>query len=161
MIGVAVNIVAEVYDPVNTNAYWGLHLNEGFVKDKAKETALYYCVRDILYAEIARENGLKLGESVIADLEIKAKELYQGLTQKQLDLGMTEADIFQALCNNQLADDWVLLLAKKDKVTLSESVLSARYGINSYYFKTIKADYGFQLNEELWSEISLGNLTIE
>ncbi len=157
----AVNQAAQAYDPLNTNAYWGLHLNEGFVKDKAKETALNYCVRDILYAQVARENELRLSEEVIADLELKAKEIYNGLTQKQLDLGMTEDDIYQALYNNKLADEWVLLMAKKDKVTISEAVLSARYGINSYYFKTIKVKYGFQLNEELWAEISLGHLTLE
>ncbi len=156
----AVNKSAQEYDPQNVNSYWNLHLNESYVSEKAKETALNYCVRDILYAYKASEIGMELSESVVNDLRQKAANIYEGLTEKQLDLGLTEEDIYQALYNNQLADDWVLMMAKQEGRTLTEKVLSAYYGINSYFFKKTKAELDFVLNDKLWDEVHLGSMTI-
>ena len=156
----AVNSTAEKYDPNNINAYWNLHLDEGYVSEKAKETALNYCVRDFLYSYKAKKAGIELNDMVIAGLEQKAQEIYNGLTEKQKALKLTQEDIYKALYNNQLADEYVLLMAERDKVTVTEAVLSARYGINSYHFKKTKAELGFVLNKKLWAEISLGSITI-
>lgn len=157
----SVNQVAGEYDPMNTNAYWNLHVNGEYVSDKAKEVALDYCVRDIIYAYKAKEVDLELSESQIADIEQKAKNIFEGLTEKQLDLGLTQEDIYKALYNNLLADEYILLMARKDGVKMEEKVLSAYYGINSYFFKRTKAELDFVLNEALWEEISLGSLTID
>lgn len=157
----SVNQVAGEYDPMNSNAYWNLHVNGEYVSEKAKEAALDYCVRDVIYAYKAKEVDLELSKSQIADLEQKAENIFEGLTEKQLELGLTQEDIYKALYNNLLADEYVLLMAKKDGVKMEEKVLSAYYGINSYFFKRTRAELDFVLNEVLWEEITLGNLTVD
>lgn len=156
----AVDESAQEYDPLNVNSYWNLHLNGEYVSEQAKKIALDYCVRDVIYAHQAKEAGIKLSEEQKESLAGKAKNIYEGLTEKQLALGLTEEDIYKALYNNQLADEWVLMLAEKEGITISERVISAYYGINSYFFKKTKADLEYVLNEELWEEIHLGSLTI-
>lgn len=156
----AVNESALEYDPQNAYSYWNLHLSDEYVSDKAKQVALDYCVRDVIYAYKAKEAGIELKESKKKELQQKAENIFAGLTEKQLSTGMTQEDIYKALCNNELADQWVLVRARLDKVTVTEKVLSAYYGVNSYFFKKTRADADYVLNEKLWAEISLGSLTI-
>lgn len=156
----SVNEVAETYDAKNAKAYWNLYIDNTFVSDEAKQAALDYCVRDVLYAQIAREAGMKLTKEEETEIRKKAMNIVEGLTDKQKELGMTGDDIYKALENNKLADKLVLGFAKDQELTMEEAVLSAYYGINSKFFKTAKTDAEFTLNESIWSEISLGELTI-
>lgn len=157
----AVNEAATAYDADNVKAYWNLHINNSFVSDEAKQKALDYCTRDILYAQLAREEGIEVTIEQDMEIQKKTKNILEGLTEKQKALGLTGEDIYTALVNNQLADNYVIWQAEERELTMTEKVLSAYYGINSKFFQTTKGKAEFKLNKDLWAEITLGDLTIE
>jgi len=156
----AVNEHALKYDSEQPLKYWNLKINDAFVSEEAKEIALNYCIRDAIYAYEAKKDGMKLSDEVLEDLKENAAGMYDDLTEKQLDLGLTEEDIYKALCNNRLADEWVLYLAKEQGRTMTEEVLSAYYGMNSYFFKGLIQESNYKLNTKIWDEIKLGRMTI-
>lgn len=156
----SVNELANDYNQQNALEYWNINIGDGFVSNEAKAVALNYCIRDVLYAHKAKEIGYAFTADEIEDLSLKAKNIYAGLTEKQKSIGITEQDIFNAICNNEMADRWVRDMARKEGITMTEKVLSAYYGINSYFFKDLMSEMEFQLNDKLWDEVSLGSLTI-
>ncbi|SFQ35483.1 hypothetical protein SAMN02910358_01714 [Lachnospiraceae bacterium XBB1006] len=156
----SVNEQALTYNPDNPKEYWGLYINNAFVNKEAKNVALKYFLRDRMYAGIAMEAGMKLSKSEKAEIKEQAKGMYENLTEKQKTLDITEEDLRRSLTENKLAGKWVISLAEKEKLTMSEEVLSAYYGIHSDYFKEQRAKSNVHLKKELLDHISLGGLTI-
>ena len=156
----SVNEAALAYNPDNPKEYWGLYIENTFVNKEAKKTALNYFLRDRIYAKRAKEKGMKLTDAEKDEIALTAKEMYEGLTEKQQTLGITKKDLKKSLTQNKLANKWVLSLAKKKGLTMSEEVLSAYYGINSKYFKILKKEQKEHYKKTDLDKISLGSLTI-
>ena len=53
---------AMVYDPDDTNAYWGLHTNGKFVRLEAKRAVLDRVVHDMMFYEAAKKEDMELDE---------------------------------------------------------------------------------------------------
>ncbi len=156
----SVNEIALTYDENNPKAYWGLYINNTFVNKEAKETAIDYCLRDTLYAHKATEEGFCLSKEEQGEIHTKATMMLEDMTEKQKSLCMTEEDLVLALSNQKLANNYVIHLAKKEGIELTEEVLSAYYGLNSKYFKAEKEGKSVKINQKLLDHISLGSLTI-
>ena len=156
----SVNEIALTYDEENPKAYWGLYIDNTFVNVEAKETAINYCIRDILYANLAGEEGMTLSEEELQDIKNQAEEFMQGMTERQKELGMTEEDLIYAMSNQKLANNYVIAMAKKDGLTMSEEVLSAYYGLNSKFYKNLKKEKKVSVDSKMMDNISLGSLTI-
>lgn len=156
----SVNESALAYNPDNPKEYWGLYIENTFVNREAKKTALNYFLRDRIYAKRAAAKGVKLSSSEKEEISLQAKEMHEGLTEKQKTLDITEKDLKKALTENKLANNWVISLAEKKGLTMSEEVLNAYYGINSRYFKELKKRQKVHYNKQILDKISLGSLTI-
>lgn len=156
----SVNETALAYDEENPKAYWGLYINQAFVSEEARNTAIDYFLRDHLYYQLAMQEGMSLTQEEWEEIYLKTEDIIEGLTEKQKSLHMTEEDIEQALAENQLADNYVLKQAKEQELQITEEVLSAYYGINSTFFKELKEEKQVTYNEKLLEEIKLGSLTI-
>ncbi|MBE5906669.1 MAG: hypothetical protein E7277_07770 [Lachnospiraceae bacterium] len=156
----SVNEQALTYNPDNPKEYWGLYINNSFVNKEAKKVALKYFLRDRMYAGIAEEAGMKLSKTEQSEIREQAKGMFENLTKKQKALSITEEDLHRSLTENKLASKWVISLAKQEKLTMSEDVLSAYYGINSDYFKKQRKQSEVHMNKNLLNKISLGGLTI-
>lgn len=156
----SVNESAIAYNPDNPKEYWGLYIENTFVNKEAKKTAINYFLRDRIFAKRAKAKGLKLSKTEKEEIRLKAKEMYAGLTKKQKSLKMTKKDLKKALTENKLANNWVISLAEKKGLTMSEEVLNAYYGIESRYFKILKKQQKVRYNKAVLDKISLGSLTI-
>ncbi|MGN0312490.1 MAG: hypothetical protein ACI4CC_06910 [Lachnospiraceae bacterium] len=156
----SVNETALTYDAENPKAYWGLYVNNSFVCDEALDTAVDYFLRDHLYYQLAMQEEMSLTQEEWDDIYLKTGDIMEGMTEKQKTLHMTEEDVEQALVENQLADDYVLKMAKALDLHMTEEVLSAYFGINSPFFKKQKEEKQVAVNEKLLENIKLGSLTI-
>lgn len=156
----SVNETALTYDAENPKAYWGLYVNNTFVSDEARDTAINYFLRDHLYYNLAMEEQMSLTEEEWEEVYLKTGDILEGLTEKQQSLHMTEEDVQQALMENQLADNYILKHAKEQGLEMTEEVLSAYYGINSSFFKNLKEEKEVTPDEELLDNIRMGSLTI-
>ena len=70
---------AMVYDPDDTNAYWGLHTNGKFVRLEAKRAVLDRVVHDMMFYEAAKKERAGLTDEEIYEMTDKAAlaEKYQ------------------------------------------------------------------------------------
>lgn len=155
-----VNETALVYNPEKPLEYWGLYIDNKFVSDEAKKTAVDFCIRDVIYSQYAMEAGMKLTKEELAEIENTACQMAQDLTDKQIKLQLTKDDISLAMQRNKLADSYVLKLAKEKKLSMTEEVLSAYYGLNSNYFKEAKTTMKVKVDEKFLEDVRLGTLTI-
>ena len=156
-----VNETALEYDEENPKSYWNLHISQTFVSEEAAKTAREYSIRDQIYSKEAEKAKIQLTNEESSEIKMKAETIADDMTDKQREvLRLTQKDIFAALRQKALADQYVLYLAERDKVQIEEKVLSAYYGINSKFFKDLKKDYQVQINKKMWKEISLGDISI-
>lgn len=155
-----VNDTALVYNAENPLEYWGLYIDNKFVSDEARKTAVEFCIRDVLYSRIASEDGMSLSKEEQESIRNQAHQMYLDLTDKQKKLQITEEDLKLAMSRNQLADNYVLGRAKEEGLTISEDVLSAYYGINSRFFENVKSEHKVAIDQDVLKEIRVGTLTI-
>lgn len=152
------------YNPENPKEYWNMYVNQRFVLDEAKDTAMNYFLRDHLYfleATADLEDAYSfLDKEKQKEIASQAAEIFAGLTEKQKSINITEENIYQALYENEVADEYVLSMADEENVEKTEVILSAYYGINSPRFKKMKKTYEVEVVKKLWKEVTLSTLTI-
>lgn len=157
----SVNETALEYDPEKPKAYWNLHISQTFVSEEAARTAREYSIRDQIYSLEAAKMGIKLTKEEVDEIQMKAEIIKDDMTEKQHKvLRLTKDQIQKALTQKALSDQYVLALSEKNHIKKEEKVLSAYYGINSNYFKDLKKKYHVEINEKMWNEISLGDISI-
>lgn len=156
----AVNETALIYNPEKPLEYWGLYIDNKFVSDEARNTAVNFCIRDVLYSQYAKEEGMSLSDEELLELENNANQMFRDLTEKQAKLKLTKEDICVAMQRNELADKFVIKSASDNELSMTEEVLSAYYGLNSKFFKEAKIKRNVKVDEELLDNVRMGTLTI-
>ena len=87
---------AMVYDPDDTNAYWGLHTNGKFIRLEAKRAVLDRVVHDMMFYEAAKKEGMELDEKEKQYARDSASDLCYDLSDEQKErAGLTDEEIYE------------------------------------------------------------------
>lgn len=161
---------AREYDASNPKAYWNLYMNQdginsGYVSDLARDAVLNYCIRDIIYSDLAKKNGFKLNDELLTETEYEAATFYADLSERAKNkTGLTEEEVKSIMKNEALAHAYMLELADESvNAGLASNSLGAVndiYDINGSYYITLLSDYKITINTDEWNKVRIGFTTI-
>lgn len=161
-----VNQQAKAYDPNNPQSYWNIHFSAGkksrFLKNMAKDTAVNTCLAEIIYADMAEQNGYELTtEEKNAAME-QAAELLSKMTKAQIEkTGLTKELVQKIELRKALAaryaEDYV---QKVDLHGYEGNPLELISGNGAYFQDTILPKHHVKFAKKLLNELHFGKITV-
>ena len=161
-----VNQQAKAYDSNNPQSYWNIHFSAGkksrFLKNMAKDTAVNTCLAEIIYADMAEQNGYELtAEEKNAAME-QAAELLSKMTKAQIEkTGLTKELVQKIELRKALAaryaEDYV---QKVDLHGYEGNPLELISGNGAYFQDTILPKHHVKFAKKLLNELHFGKITV-
>ncbi len=153
-----VNEFALEYDTKNPYAYWNLYLNDGtnsnFLRVEAKQNALDACIRDGIYYEEAKKQGIKLDEKEKKQCGEDAESQFNVLTGKQQQVTSYKlADMYSIIVK-------IAIIKKYMSILMDEGYTEEELDFGGDYYEDVKSGYNVEINNDIWDEVNLGKLTI-
>ncbi len=154
-----INAVAIQYDSDNPRAYWNIYMNDGgnrsnFLSGQAKEDAMAACIRDGIYYIEAQKAGIELSEEEGKQCIEDALSQEKLLTGKQLEVTRYEYEDMYYIIKK------IAIIKKYMAVLMEEGYSEEELDVGGEYYEELKESYDIVINDEIWEEISLGELTI-
>lgn len=158
---------ARVYNPDDPLDYWNTYFNSGveggYISEMARDTVLETCVCDLIYEQMARQQGYELTADEEKEATEQAEIVYAKLSQKQRDkTGLTPELITDVFKRKAL----VVKFAAKYFETVDFTGYSGyREELVSYagdyYQKEILPQHKVDYHENLVKELSIGRVTTD
>lgn len=148
------NEAAQIYNEENLNSFWNINVNFRFFRKMAKQSVLDACTRDNIYYQQALLEENTLSEEETEEIQEKAAEEMNKLTEKQLEITEYQmSDMVHVLTKIAYARKYVSNLMAQGYAEEELDTEGSRY-------EEIKKDYPVQVNDEIWGKITLGKVTI-
>jgi len=143
------------YNSSNPEAYWLLKVDSLYnMKDYAKDLSMDSCVRDNIYYMEALKQGIELTEEELQLASEDARTIIKNITSKQMNVSeFTIEALYNIERKLYLASKYVGELVRKG-YTPEELELKGTY------YEELRAKYDIVVNNKLWDEIRLGDITI-
>lgn len=161
-----VNTQALTYNPDNPKDYWNTHFSAGdnsaFVYAAAREQVYESCVSDYLYAMEAKKAGFALTERQIKTAETEAREIFEGMTAKQVKATELNLENLKELhIRETLASAYAAHLAETlDWSKVSDTAQKELSFSGKYFQEHILAAHKIKLDKKTWSKVIMGSITI-
>lgn len=147
---------ARVYDLENPSKYWNAHTNGQFIRIAGRDAAMDAAVHDVIFYEMAAEEGTSLSEAEDAFLENQKQDFWSDLEEEgQARLGVSKQEIDGLFDRMALAQKQQQLYADEKGVDLRE------YNVNGSLYAELLEEHSYEINEKLWKRLNFGNITIE
>jgi len=146
---------AKLYSADNTDAYWNLHTNGQFIRISARDAAADMAVHDLLFYQMAVQNGIELSEGERDILVMKQSDFWSDLSdhQRQVLDGLSD-DIKTAMERAALA---------QKQQDISASLTGGDYedyAVDGTAYKRLLQAHSCQVNEDIWEHLDFGNITL-
>ena len=157
---------ALLYDPDDPIRYWNVHFAAGmdsvFMRDYARKIALEVCVRDMIYAQLARKEGYTLSAEDEQKAFEKANTVFNGMNAAQKEAtGVTREDVLSVEREKLLGEMYVTDYVMSHDVTgYGDAPQNALSYDGAYYLQVVKPQHSVVLNEELIQRIDMGTITV-
>ena len=146
---------AMVYDPDDTNAYWGLHTNGKFVRLEAKRAVLDRVVHDMMFYEAAKKEGMELDEKEKQYARDSASDLCYDLSDEQKErAGLTDEEIYEMTDKAALAEKYQKVLADKEGENFGA------YDYNGKAYEKMLEEHKLKVKKKFWDKVPFGNVTL-
>lgn len=147
---------AKVYDPEDTDEYWNLHTGGSFVRVEARDAAMDLAVHDIIFYQMAQENGLTLSREEQTYMQNQRDDFWNDLEETgQQKLGVTEEEITETFLH--------MALARKEQDILAETqgVDAEEYNVSGSMYQALLQEHTYQINTKLWKRLNFGKITLD
>ena len=157
---------AKAYDSGNPQSYWNVHFSAGkksrFLKDMAKDTAVNTCLAEIIYAEMAENDGYELTLEEKNAASEQTAEIFSKMTKAQIKkTGLTEELVQKIELRKALAakyaEDYVQHV---DLQGYEGAPLELISGNGAYFQDTILPKYRVNFAKKLLRELHFGKITV-
>ena len=146
---------AMVYDPDDTNAYWGLHTNGKFVRLEAKRAVLDRVIHDMMFYEAAKKEGMELDEKEQQYARDSASDLCYDLSDEQKErAGLTDEEIYEMTDKAALAEKYQKILADKEGENFGA------YDYNGKAYEKMLEEHKLKVKKKFWDKVPFGNVTL-
>lgn len=146
---------AMVYDPDDTNAYWGLHTNGKFIRLEAKRAVLDRVVHDMMFYEAAKKEGMELDEKEQQYARDSASDLCYDLSDEQKErAGLTDEEIYEMTDKAALAEKYQKILADKEGENFGA------YDYNGKAYEKMLEEHKLKVKKKFWDKVPFGNVTL-
>lgn len=156
---------ARLYNPEDPLDYWNTYFNSGleggYISEMARDAVLGSCVCDLIYEEMAKENGYELTQEEKKNAEALAEVFYNSMTEEQrVTTGLTPEIVTEVEMRRQL----VVKFAKEyfEEIDFSgyegyrEELVSYA---GDYYQKEILPAHEVKYEDKIVPELQIGRVT--
>lgn len=157
---------AKAYDSGNPQSYWNVHFSAGkksrFLKDMAKDTAVNTCLAEIIYAEMAENDGYELTLEEKNAASEQTAEIFSKMTKAQIKkTGLTEELVQKIELRKALAakyaEDYVQHV---DLQGYEGAPLELISGNGAYFQDAVLPKYRVNFAKKLLRELHFGKITV-
>ena len=161
-----VNEQAIAYDASYPLEYWNKHFRVGrigaFVSVLARDEAYSLCICDMIYEDMALEQGYSLSNKERVEAAAEADKMYRKMSDRQLSkTGLTREIIERVKCRKKLiakfAKDYVRTIDFTGYEGYREELISAG---GEYYEKQILSKHKVKCNETIKKNLKFGRITV-
>lgn len=145
---------AKVYDYEKMHLYWNLHANGIFIRVEARDLAMDMAVHDIIFYNMALEEGYELTKDEISYMENQIMDFWYDLEEGKERLGISEKEAEETFLRIALAQKRQYILAEEMGVDKEE------YDVSGSMYQELLKEHTCQINETLWKRLNFGNITI-
>ena len=147
---------AKVYDLEHTERYWNAHTNGQFIRVAGKNAAMDMAVHDVIFYEMAKQEGAVLSDAEQAFMENQKLDFWNDLEEEgQERLGVSKEEIDALFERMALARKQQQLYADEQGVDLRE------YNVNGGLYTELLKEHTYNINKKLWERLNFGKITIE
>lgn len=148
---------AYVYNPDNTNVYWGLHTNGKFIRLAARDAAIAMAVHDELFYQLSKEIDMEFSEEDYERLNNDVDDFWSDLTDygKEEKLGITKEDIYNSMYKIACAEKCQYIYSKMHGLKYDDYVFSSEE-----YLEFLR-EYEYSVNDKILERIDFGDVTLE
>lgn len=147
---------ARIYNAENTGEFWRLFTNRTFFRSEGKQVALDMAVHDVIFYQLAVEEGLELTEEEQHHLENDQYDFWSDLEEEQRErLGVSEEDIKETMRRMALAEKYQYLLAAIEEKEFDD------YSIAGTAYQRLVEEHEVELDETTWERVPFGSITVD
>lgn len=148
---------AKIYNPENTNEYWGLHTNGQFIRYAAREAAVNMAVHDELFYQLSQEFEIEFSEEDEKILQNDVEDFWSDLTDegKEVKLGITKQDVYDAFYKIACAEKCQMIYTEMNGLTYSD------YDFSGEEYLEFLQEYEYSVNQKIIERIGFGDVTLE
>lgn len=147
---------AKVYDIEDTSKYWNLHTNGFFIRDKAKDYAMDMAVHDIIFCQMAEEEGIELTEEEWKFMENQKMDFWNDLEEEgRKRLGISEEEISETFKDMALAQKMQQFLAEVEEAEYRQ------YDADGDLYGDLLKTHTYEINEKLWKRLKFGKIILD
>ena len=152
----AVQAQSLIYYPDNPNSYWNIHEHGEFIGSAAKRTVLEMAAHDIIFYEMASEEGITLTEEEEEYYKNEAYDFCSDLEEAQLEaLGVTEDVLYETMRKIAIANKYQSILCEMEDVSYED------YDFDGEAYLTLKESHEIVINEKIWDRVDVGGVTLD
>ena len=157
---------AKAYDSGNPQRYWNVHFSAGeksrFLKNMAKDTAVNTCLAEIIYADMAKQEGYELTAEEKDMATEQAEELLSKMSKAQIRKTGLSRELVQKIelrkaLAAKYAEDYV---QKVDLQGYEGNPLELISGNGAYFQNTILPKHHVNFAKKLLNELYFGKITV-
>ncbi len=156
---------ARIYNPEDPLDYWNTYFNSGveggYISEMAKDAVLGTCVCDLIYEQMAKEQGWELSGEEKEKAGQQAEFLYAKLSESQRQkTGLTVQLVTEVLQRKALVANFAAEYFENVDFTgysgYREELVSYA---GEYYQKEILSQHKIEYNDDLAQELHIGRVT--
>ncbi|MCH5332601.1 MAG: hypothetical protein J1D89_01470 [Agathobacter sp.] len=147
---------ALIYDPGDTSRYWNVQIDKVFIRVQARNAAMQMAIHDVIFSDMADEDGVTLADEEEAKLLFEQTNFWQDLVEdeKVERLGVTKDDIFESMRRVALAEKYQSIY---EQITGADE---GDYDIEQAAYKELLSAQKYKVRKELWRRVPFGNVTL-
>ena len=147
---------ARAYDLENPKKYWNAHTNGQFIRVAAKNAALDQAVHDIIFYDMAVQEGTGLTDAEAAFAGNQKLDFWNDLEEEgRARLGVSETELDALFERMALAQKQQQIYADRQGVDYRE------YNVTGSLYEEFLEEHTYQTNKRLIKRLNFGTITLE
>lgn len=148
---------AKVYDSSDTNKYWNLHIDGEFIRVAARNAAIQMAIHDEIFYEMACKEGIELTDDEKETLRLSQEDFWSDLKDydKKERLGVDKDDIYSQMEKIAMSEKYQEIYAGLSNLSRDD------FSFTSDEYKKLLEENKYSINEDTWSHIEFGSITLD
>lgn len=147
---------AAAYSPEDTEQYWNLHTNRGWIRVISQKAAMNMALHDTLFAQMAEEAGITLSAEETADIQEAEAFFWEDYMDdvKLERMGIQPEDLHDAIEKMAYAQKYQEIYAVEQEEAAWE------YDIGGSAYEKLLKKQDYKIYKEVWEHVDFGNVTL-
>lgn len=147
---------AVVYDSDHPENYWNMRVKGGFTRVVARNAAMQMAIHDVLFYQMAEEDGITLTEEDERLLKDAQEDFWADLTDREGEqiLGVEKKDMDEAMRRIAYAQKYQAIYAELQGKSYED------YEFTAEAYKKLLKKQDYKINESVWKRVRFGSVTL-